>query len=213
MIIQRVLKGIARISKDDANGILREGIICNWWRKTGRISVVDIPTQLTEENLHWHQNRYEDPDPRAGGEPFGQHTPFISTTAGTAEIDHGAGVTTRYPAHDMALDFATDGFQASGFIFRCYLFVLGRRAVAHQPFGEELRDLHLYSRYSRNHPEGEVTAKVIIPPAQIKGWEFYDIDCVEEALNNYSYPDPSEVQDNTGRYVPPAIVSNIRGTI
>lgn len=85
MIIQRVIKGIGGISRSDASGILGTGIICNWWHKVRTLPSAEIPQRLVERNLDWHQNRYDEPDPTEGNEAFGQHTPFISTTAGTIE--------------------------------------------------------------------------------------------------------------------------------
>jgi len=63
MIIQQVLKGISGIDEDDVQGIFASGITCNWWRKVGLLPSAEIPLRLTERNLHWHQNRYDDPDP------------------------------------------------------------------------------------------------------------------------------------------------------
>jgi hypothetical protein len=96
MIIQEVLKGISGINEDDVNRIFAAGILCNWWRKVGQIPADEIPIRLTDRNLQWHQNRYEDPDPLESNEVFKKHTPFISTTAGSVVRDVGAGTESRF---------------------------------------------------------------------------------------------------------------------
>ena len=108
MIIQEVLKGISGINETDVNRIFATGILCNWWRKVGQISAAEVPMRLTERNLQWHQNRYEDPDPLEGNEEFKEHTPFVSTTAGSVVRDAFYSVNHLQPAWWQALVFATD---------------------------------------------------------------------------------------------------------
>ena len=106
MIIQRVIKGISRISENDALHILSVGIVCNWWHKVNPLPEHEVPLRLTERNLDWHQNRYNDPDPFESGEQFRLHTPFISTTAGTVERDTFNDTNVLNPAWKEALPSA-----------------------------------------------------------------------------------------------------------
>jgi hypothetical protein len=211
MIIQRVIKGISRITEDDARRILSVGIVCNWWRKVDLLPQVEVPLRLTERNLDWHQNRYNDPDPLEGGEQFRLHTPFISATAGTVERDTFNETNVMNPAWKEALPFATDSLTADGYLFYCYLLIIGRQAVAHQAFAEELRELNIYPGFSLNQPEGEITAKIIIPPAQIEKAEFWSADDALRATDSgmLPAPDPSRILHNP-LFVPPEDYNNVR---
>jgi hypothetical protein len=144
------------------------------------------------------------------GEPFGRHTPFISTTAGTAERDAARRRNIVYPAWQVALEFATDGWSRDGYLFYCYLFVLGRRAVPHEAFAEELRELNVYTGFSVFQPEGEITAKIKIPPAQIEKFEFYEIGTIVNALAAGTRPVPAAVVPNVALFRSPEDISNIR---
>lgn len=123
----------------------------------------------------WHQNRYADPDPKEGGLPFYRRTPFISTTAGTVERHDLWRKNRVYLPRWQALRFATDGWRRDGYLFYCYVLTIGKQAVAHEAFAEELRELNVYTGYSPYHPEGEITAKIRIPPTQIEYVEFWPI--------------------------------------
>jgi len=151
MIIQHVIKGISRINEDDARRILSVGITCNWWRKVDPLPSNEIPRRLTERNLDWHQNHYDDPDPLEGGERFGLHTPFISTTAGTVERDTFSRTNVMNPAWVEALRFATDSWTVDGYLFYCYLLIIGRPVVAHQAFAEELRNSMFTQAFRRTN--------------------------------------------------------------
>src|SRR5215467_13427895 len=121
MIIQHVIKGITGIDERTAKGILSAGITCRWWHKVNPLPSHEIPQRLTDRNLDWHQNRYEEPDPSEGGEEFCRHTPFISTTAGSVERDNVYQTNTLTPAWKEALRFATAHWTTDGYLFYCYL--------------------------------------------------------------------------------------------
>jgi hypothetical protein len=111
----------------------------------------EIPKILTERNLEWHQDHFEDPDPlwkNPKNEEFQYHTPFISTTSGTVERRKGQNV--RRKAFEIALKFATGGLTVDGCLFYCDLFVLGRPTVELPGSSEELRELNVHTRYSVN---------------------------------------------------------------
>lgn len=213
MIIQRVIKGIGGITQAEATGMFAGGIQCNWWRKVRTLPVNEVPQRLTARNLDWHQNRYSDPDPQEGNEEFYRHTPFISTTAGGVVRDPSAGLNVLRPAWLIALEFATDGWSTDGYLFHCYLFVLGKPTVAHESFSEELRELNVYTGFSPFQPEGEITAKIAIPPAQIEKFAFYSIADIRTAFSQGRIPTPSSEVLNSQWYRPPEEISNIRDVL
>jgi hypothetical protein len=209
MIIQEVLKGISDISDADVNRMFTSGILCNWWRNVGTISAAEVPLRLTDRNLQWHQNRYEDPDPLEANEEFKRHTPYISTTAGSVVRDAFKSTNHLQPAWWQALLFATDFWKSDGWIFYCSVWILGRKAIGHQAFAEELRELHVYTDFSPFQPEGEITAKIQIPMAQIQRAEQWKLADVQAALASGNLPSPSRTLVNA-RFIDPADYSNVR---
>lgn len=211
MIIQRVVKGVSRITEDEARLMLRAGILCNWWHKVAILPRPEVPVRLTERNLDWHQNHYNDPDPFEGGERFGRHTPFISTTAGTVERDTFALTNILNPAWLQALYFATDFLTVDGYIFYCYVYIIGKQAVSIEAFAEELRELNIYPGFSPYQPEGEITAKIIIPPAQIERAEFWSASDALQATSKGMLPaaDSSRTLTNP-LFVSPENYNNVR---
>lgn len=212
MIIQEVLKGISGINDTDVNRMFATGILCNWWRKAGQIPAGEIPIRLSERNLQWHQNRYEDPDPLESNEEFKEHTPFISTTAGSVVRDAFNSVNHLQPAWWQALLFATDFWKTDGWVFYCSAWILGRNAIGHQAFAEELRELHVYSNFSPFQPEGEITAKIQIPMAQIQRAEEWKLADVQAALALGNLPMPTRTLVNP-RFIDPANYSNVRSAL
>lgn len=220
MIIQRVIKGIPDLADRDVDRILKSGIICNWWRlnvKNGGTRILhahEVQDRLNEDHLSWHQNQYEDPHPSYNNEPFKDHTPFISTTAGTVEQDTAMNTHHYFVAWYEALRFATNFWQTDGWLFHAYVFVLGKKSIELRQFAEELRELNIYTRFSPFHPEGEITAKIIIPTTQIEKAEFYRIKDVDQALANGKRPSPSarDIRTNSS-YQPPEKYVNLRGLI
>ena len=214
MIIQQVIKGITGIGTSEATRTLAEGIKCKWWlelAKRGRsLPVQEIPKRLTDRNLHWHQNHYDRPDPLdPNGEVFCLHTPFISTTAGTVERDTFNKTNILNPAWIEALRFATDFWTQDGCLFYCYLLIIGRRAVALQPFSEELRELNVYTGFSPYQPEGEIAAKIIIPPSQIEKAELWRMKDIMDAVSQGRMPQYDSLIPNSF-FVPPQQYNNVR---
>lgn len=209
MIIQRVIKGVAGIEHKGVEQVLNRGIICRWWEEVDPLPSHEIPERLTERNLFWHQNRYEVPDPLENGRPFYERTPFISTTAGSVERDVVAKTNILTPAWIEALRFATNFWQNDGCLFYCYLFTLGKRSIPNEFFAEELRELHIYTGFSPFHPEGEITAKIRIPPSQIEKAECWVLTQLRDDLTSGRWPQPAEVLVND-LYLPPDKIHNIR---
>lgn len=171
----------------------------------------EIPLRLTERNLDWHQNRYDDPDPLQANKPFKENTPFISLTSGTVERDDVQKRNVLRPAWQVALEFATDGWKRDGYLFYCYVFILGRKSIPHRAFSEELRELNVYTGFSLYLPEGEITAKIVVPPTQIEKFEFYEIAQVKKDIAAGRLPTPTITESNASLYQPPTDISNVRG--
>jgi hypothetical protein len=211
MIIQQTLKGISGIDASIASALLLGGIHCNLVQRRGVISFAEIPFRLSLRNLDWHQNQYDTPDPWESNEPFSWHTPFISTTAGTVERFVSTSSNVMTPAWIEAVDFATSSFTVDGYVFYCYLWVVGRQTVKHQALSEELRELNVYTGFSPFQPEGEITAKISIPPAQIEKAEFWSASDAFEAVENevLPAPDPSRTIVNP-LFVNPSDYNNVR---
>lgn len=211
MIIQKVIKGITgAIPRQEAEGILKGGIACRWWQEVHTLPAVEIPERLTERNLIWHQNFYDQPDPLRGNRPFCELTPFISTTAGTVERDPFLQRNILTPAWLEALYFATDFFDRDdGYLFYCYVFVLGKKSVGHSNFAEELRELNIYTDFSPFQPEGEVTAKISIPPPQIEKFEHWALSDIIRDLNAGREPSARAIVPND-LYLPAESYNNVR---
>jgi hypothetical protein len=209
MIIQQVIKGLSDLNDQDVDGIFHMGIVCNWWRTQGHLPQNQVPDRLTEQNLNWHQNSFNRRDPSYGNAPFSANTPFISTTAGTIERDTVNRTNTLTPAWKSALYFATDRWTKDGWLFYCHLFLIGKRAVAMEAFSEELRELNIYTAFSPFYLEGEITAKLVIPSAQIERADFWSLSDARAALASGNLPAASRSITNT-YYVPPADYNNHR---
>ncbi len=210
MFFQKVLKGICFDDDDHADRILtRDGIECNWWRKVGPITTAQIAEQLTERNLLWHLNHYDDLDL---DEAFGRHSPFISTTAGTVERDAALGVNIIHAPFMTALWFATNGFRSVGYIYHAYVMTIGKQAIELRDFSEEVRDLNIYASFLPYHPEGEVVAKIAIVAAQLERYEKFDGPACRASLAGDNLPMPISTQNNPN-YADPLRFTNLRGFV
>jgi hypothetical protein len=212
MFFQKVLKGIAGLARDDADATFSNGIQCNWWRRVGVIRVDQILERLTERNLDWHLNHYDEPDPLMNDAPFYENTPFISVTAGAVERDAFAQRNLLFDPFLTALRFATRGFTETGHIFYGYVFTLGRQSIVLSVFAEEVRELNIYKNFLPFHPEGEITAKIEIRAPQIERWEEYDGVAARRALIGGAMPTPTMTQVNA-TYANPEEYCNIRGLV
>ena len=144
-----------------------------------------------------------------GGDKFYLHTPFISTTAGTVERNTVQQTNLLTPAWEIALRFATDFWKTDGYLFYCYVLIIGKRAVGHEAFAEELRELSVYTGFSPYQPEGEMLAKILIPPAQIERAEFWPRQAALDAVQNGVLPSPAQTIVNP-LFLAPTDYSNIR---
>jgi len=210
MFFQHILKGIPEAKPDEVERILtKTGIRCNWWRRARRINSEQIKAKLNTGNLYRHLEHYHEA-PLTGDRPFGEDTPFISTTAGTAVEDYAAETIYIYDAFWEAAIFATRSFRCDGWIFYGYVYVLGKPAVELQEFAEEVRNVHLYPQFLRWRHQGEITAKIEIPSVRLRCAELYHGPKLAEQLSRGEQPEPVEVLPNQA-YCPPDRYTNILG--
>jgi hypothetical protein len=209
VIIQRVIKGIGNLQDSDVQIIFKSGILCNWWRTKGYLEQHRVPEKLTDANLDRHRHSFKQPDPNENNRPFYENTPFISTTAGTVEREVANRTNTVTPAWKIALFFATNRWKVDGWLFYCQLFLLGKKATPMEYFSEELRELNIYTGFSPFQPEGEVTGKIVIPPAQIERAEFYSLSNARQAWSLGQFPQPVKSLANPN-YVKPDDYNNLR---
>jgi hypothetical protein len=212
MIFQKVLKGMVGVNEAGAGTIFNDaGITCNWWRQVNPLPTNQIPGRLTEDNVLRHLSHYDRTDP-ATGRTFGELTPFISTTAGAVERDAYFGMNYVHGAFMTALRFATDNFRKTGAIFYGYVMVLGKKALPHEEFAEETRELNLFHAYQPFHPEGEIVAKISIPVPRLEKAEGYGGPAARLDWRDGRWPQPSWVLPNP-RYAPVEEFSNVREAI
>jgi len=220
MYFQKVLKGISSLSGATADDmVLRSGIRCNWWTRKHTITPEEIKDQLTDANVLFHLNHYDDPLPAKhpyatlpGATTYGDVTPYISTTAGVVERSLTLRTNIIFPSFMTALQFATQNFTTSGHIFYAYLITLGKKAIPLWQFSEEVRDLLVYQQFLPYYQEGEIVAKIHIPSSQIEKAELYHGPGVLQDLKNQKMPLPAHTITNT-TYTPPDQYSNIRECI
>ena len=212
MFFQKVLKGIAGLTRQNADASFLAGIECNWWRRVHQISPVEIVQKLTDRNLDWHLNHYADPDPLMNNAPFYENTPFISVSAGVVERDEFSQRNIVFDPFITALRFATRDFSVIGHVFYAYVFTLGRQSIDLREFAEEVRELNIYKNFLPFHPEGEITAKIEIRGPQIEKWEEYDGPAALGTLQGGNPPQPTFVRINA-IYAPPDGYCNIRGLV
>ncbi len=78
-----------------------------------------------------------------------------------------------------------------------------------QAFSEELRELNIYTDYSDFQAEGEITAKISIPPAQVEKAEFWSLTDAKAADLANVRGTPGYTLTNS-LYVPPDDLNNVR---
>jgi hypothetical protein len=212
MIFQRVLKGIPAATDQDAGltddrareAVAGRGILCNWWINTpgGAISPPEIQQKLSERALDDHLVDYD----RVATE-----TPFISTTAGTVEVDAARARNVFFPPMYTALRFATRNFTQDGYVAHAYVYTLGKKSVDLEEFAEEVRDVNTYTAFYAWHPEGEIVAKIIGPARRIEKIELYRLAGLEDELDRGVSPTPTEVFEDAAVYRDPLQYANVRG--
>lgn len=212
MILQRVIKGIPAAkgrtggltNKRAREAVAGAGIMCNWWMNTlgGTISPPEIQQKLSERALYDHLVAYDS---------VAKDTPFISTTAGTVEVEAARARNVFFPPLYTALRFATRNFTQDGYVVHAYVYTLGKKSVELEEFAEEVRDVNTYTAFYAWHPEGEIVAKIIIPARRIEKIELYRLAGVEDELDKGRLPTPAEVFQDASVYRDPLRYANVRG--
>jgi hypothetical protein len=133
-------------------------------------------------------------------------------TAGVVERNAFAHRNIVFDPFVTALLFATNGFKTSGHVYYGHVFTLGRQSIELEGFAEEVRELNIYKNFMPFHPEGELTAKVIIPGPQIERWEQYDGPSAARALRARAMPTSISTGVNAS-YAAPERYCNIRGLV
>jgi len=212
VIIQQVIKGLSDLTDVEIDEIFKGGIACNWWRRLRSLPQKQVPDRLTDRNLEWHRNSFKKPDPLQGNAPFCDNTPFISTSAGTVERDVMNRTNTLTAAWKTALYFATDRWTKDGWLVYCHLFLIGKRAILLEAFSEELRELNIYTGFSPFYVEGEITAKIVIPTAQIERADSWSLSDAQTAIASGNLPAASRVKKNPN-FVKPDDYNNLRSLL
>lgn len=175
-----------------------DGLRSAWLRRAVDLDPGLWSSAITDEALRWHVSKFDSViEPvrtrqiRLGGlvvgprgravelltsppEPpvrFRERTPFISVTAGTVEPERARDPKRNVPlpAWLTASGFATDWGNHSGWVVYGYVSLLGRPSLPLMEFSEEVRDLHQHEWFNRHHSEGEILAKIWIPPVRLEG--------------------------------------------
>jgi hypothetical protein len=175
MIFQWFLRGVSdrdgTLDEEWAKRVLEtEGLRSAWLRANTGSDPAEWDRAVNHhESLLWHVNRFDDLGfPGWPAVRYGGLSPFLSLSSGTVEPDHRARRNAHYPAWFTAIWFATSHGHADGWVFYGYASVLGRPALPLLEFSEEVRDLHQHDFYNPYHPEGEVAAKILVPPVRLK---------------------------------------------
>jgi len=202
VLVQWCLKGVAKSKTfDDAEALKvlsDDGLTSNWIRKNHGTSLGqglrDGHAALSDTALARHVNAYA---------TVAADTPYLSLSAGVNERDPVSGKLLPHPAWTTALDFATGGGRHDGYVFECWVHLPGNPAPELPGFGEEVRNLNLHRRFTTWLQQGEIAAKLVVPPRQIKRVMKFSTSLVHVRLKG----------DVNKHFVPPERVSNIRNYI
>ncbi|MEV6335874.1 hypothetical protein AB0M12_14305 [Nocardia vinacea] len=210
VIVQWCVKGMTLPDDYTAKAVIDggDGLQCNWWRGVKGITPQEIADKLTEANLDLHVNHFTSPDP-ATGLPFNKVSPFISLSAGVVERVAAAKTNFVRRARQTALWFGSNYYQENlAYLFECWLLLGPRSAVPVEGVAEEIRDLNTYRRYSAYQPEGEITAKIIVPANQIAACERWD---TTDSPHGKKFS--SVWRHNNPNFISPEVLSNVRELI
>lgn len=202
MLVQWCLKGVAwSFSFGDAEALRalsHDGLTSNWMRANATRpfdqALRDAHAALSDAALAAHVNAYA---------TVAAGTPYLSLSAGVIERDSRTRLPIHHHAWTTALDFATNGGTDEGYVFACWVQLPGNPAPELPGFGEEVRNLNLHQRFAWWHHQGEIAAKLVVPPRQIQR-----VMKFTRTLRQI----PLAGGWNT-QFVPPERISNIRGVV
>jgi hypothetical protein len=165
MVIQWCLKGIQErpsFSDNEASDLIDTGIKSNWLFNNPTVPVAQaipmVQGLLSLSALIMQVNNYA---------AVRTTSPYISLSAGVVVRDTPLGTRT-YPAWRSAVDFATDRGKVAGYIYRVWTIVTPKPSPGLMNVSDEVRNLNLFRAAWKYQHQGEVTAKLVIPPAQIE---------------------------------------------
>lgn len=199
MLVQWCLKGVLGSSTfgdvDALNALQRDGLTSSWVRSQANAPLLAAMSSahdaLSNAALAAHVNAYA---------TVAGSTPYLSLSAGVVERDAKTRTVIRHRAWTTALDFATNGGRSEGYVFECWIPLPANPAPELPGFGEEVRDLNLHGRFGRWHHQGEVAAKLVVPPRQIRRVMKFSAKLTPIVLAGNRNP----------HFVPPERISNIR---
>ncbi len=173
MIIQHVLRGMSGLDRARIEAILTtEGLRSRWFRDNSGTDPAEWAELVDADRLHHHLARIARPYPPSSI-PYGDESPFISLTAGTVVPQPADAVNVLHDAWLTAAIFATDGGDdvggdyVDGWIVAGYVTLAGRPSTPHLDYCEEVRDLNQHHRFVPFHHEGEIVAKIYVPPLRL----------------------------------------------
>ncbi len=165
MVIQWCLKGIQErpsFGDTEAANVLTTGIQSIWLLNNPAVPIaLAIPTvqgMLSLSALLTHVNNYA---------AVRTTSPYISLSAGVVVPDTPLG-TRKFPAWKSAVDFATARGKTEGYIYRVWTVVTPKPSPELMNVSDEIRNLNLFSSVWRYQHQGEITAKLVIPPVQVE---------------------------------------------
>ena len=158
MFIQEYYKGISDLGLSGVEDIFRQGILSNSLRSNSNAPLVSLLPMLTEPALYGHVTDYA---------TYGPSSPFVSLTAGTRDGRDVGGAFRPFRAWDTAVRFATRTGQTEGVVFEGWVITLGVPSWHISGVAEDIRDHHSYPRFNEFWNQGEVTAKLLVPPMQV----------------------------------------------
>ncbi len=200
MLVQWCLKGVTWSHTFGDREALRvlsdDGLTSNWTRAHATTASLEAGWRaahqaLSDVALVAHVNAYG---------TVASTTPYLSLSAGVVERDPWTRAAIHHRAWTTALDFATGGGTDEGYVFECWVTLPGNPAPELPGFAEEVRDLNLHRHFAWWHHEGEVAAKLVVPPRQIRR-----VMKFTPALRQIPLPGGWN-----GQFVPPERISNIR---
>jgi hypothetical protein len=165
MVIQWCLKGIeerASFGDKEAADLLNTGIKSTWLFNNAVMPIAQaIPTVqglLSETALISHVNNYA---------AVRTTSPYISLSAGVV-LPHTPLGTRVFPAWKSAVDFATHRGKVAGYVYRLWTIVTSKPSPRLMNVSDEIRNLNLFRAAWKYQHQGEITAKLVIPPVQIE---------------------------------------------
>jgi hypothetical protein len=214
MLLQWCLRGIPERRKtlnrtgfgdaEAQNTLIFLGLRSNWVLNTAVKSSTEVTfasanASLSLKALDDHVNAFA---------TVKSQTPYLSLTAG-AVVPVGASGQQVFPAWATAIAFATRGGRqrTAGYVFECWVPV-GPKPVAEIPgFGEEVRDLNASRQFCIWHREGEIAAKLVVPPRQIlRVVKFHS-----NGNKDQNFGAQGEIRNKN--FVKPERLSNLRGLV